>query len=196
MSKSDDFLFETARLAMRSIKMTDKEVIYQLYTDPKVIRFDNTNGIKSMEEVESFISQLAHPYVQYHTVRFAIIEKETNQMIGTCGFRNWDRTSSHAEIGGNIISSCWGKGFATEIVPALVRYGFYTFNLNKLHAYTVTKNKAVVKLLEKNHFKKEGILRQYYRINEKYENVYLYGKLKQEELKKEPKTTNTDKRKV
>lgn len=187
MSKRDEFLFETERLAMRNITMSDKEVIYHLYTDPKVIRFDNTNGLKSMEEVETFITQLSHPYVQNHTQRFAVIEKETNQMIGTCGYRNWDRTSSHAEIGGNIVSSCWRKGFATEIVPALVRYGFYTLNLNKLHAYTVTKNIAVVKLLEKNKFKKEGVLRQYYRINEKYEHVYLYGKLKQEEQKVEPK---------
>ncbi|WP_246589447.1 GNAT family N-acetyltransferase [Desertibacillus haloalkaliphilus] len=173
--------FETKRLMVRDIEMSDKEEIYALYSDPNVMQFDNSSGFQSLEETEQFIAQIQNPYVDDGSIRWAIVQKQTGDLIGTCGFRNWDRHSQHAEIGGNISSKYWRKGYATELLPKLIEYGFNHLQLNKIHAYTLTKNKAVLRLLKNYNFKKEGILRQYYRLDQGYEDVVIFGKLKSDE---------------
>jgi len=176
------FHFETSSLLVRNILLQDKKVIYDLYTDPGVVRFDSNAGLNSIEQAEQFIRHLADPYANPDSIRWAIIQKESGKVIGTCGFRNWDKLNHHAEIGGNILSDYWRQGYATELVPKLLEYGFLQLHLNKVHAYTNVKNKAVVRLLDKYGFKKEGVLRDYQLINGKYAHVYVYGKLKREHL--------------
>ncbi|WP_096201839.1 GNAT family N-acetyltransferase [Bacillus sp. FJAT-45350] len=178
--KPSSIQFETKNLIVRNIEIIDKYHIYNLYSDPGVIRFDNSDGLKSVEEAEQFIRQITNPYVNTDSIRWAIIHKESGEFIGTCGFRNWDRVSDHAEIGGNILSGHWGKKYATELLPSIVDYGFRVLQLNKVHAYTIRKNKPVLKLLKKYNFKIEGYLREYQLIKGKYEDVVVYGILKSE----------------
>ncbi|WP_226038083.1 GNAT family N-acetyltransferase [Aquibacillus saliphilus] len=170
--------FETNSLLIRNINLNDKKEIYSIYSDPGVLKFDNSSGFSNIKEAEDFIRQILNPHLDDNSIRWAIINKETGNPIGTCGFRNWDRESRHAEIGGNFMSKYWGKGFATELIPKIVQYGFDHLRLNKIHAYTLRKNKAVLKLLERYQFKREGYLREYQLVNGRFEDVVIYGKLK------------------
>ncbi|WP_078552993.1 GNAT family N-acetyltransferase [Bacillus alkalicellulosilyticus] len=168
--------FMTEHLLVRNIEIEDKEGIFQLYSDPKVLQLDTSEGIKSVEEAELFIRQIQSPYLNYNSIRSIVIHKESGDTVGTCGFRNWDKNSNHAEIGGNLQSKYWGKGFASELVPPMLSYGFTQLNLNKIYAYTVLRNKAVLRLLEKNHFIQEGLLRKHHLIGNQYEDVAILSK--------------------
>nr|WP_257791151.1 GNAT family protein [Salicibibacter kimchii] len=100
--------------------------------------------------------------------------------MGTCGFKNLNQVSRHAEIGGNYSSSVWGRGYATEALNALLRYGFTVLRLNKIYAQASSDNESVMKLLNNYGFTQEGRLQEHLRLNDACKDLYMFSLLKNE----------------
>lgn len=54
----------------------------------------------------------------------------------------------------------WGRGIASEAVGILIKFLFETININRIKAEVMLKNMASKKVLMKNGFTKEGLVRQ------------------------------------
>lgn len=66
-----------------------------------------------------------------------------------------------AELGYWIAEPFWGKGFATQAVKKILEYAFITFKqVIKYYAKVYHTNKASMRVLEKNGFKKEAVLKK------------------------------------
>jgi ribosomal-protein-alanine N-acetyltransferase len=115
---------------------------------------------------------------------FHIIDKNTNENIGGCGFHNWFAEHSRAEIGYHIINENFKqKGIMTEAVQAVINCGFNTMNLNRIEAFTSPKNIASLRIIEKNNFKKEGFLKEHYFVNNNLEDSIVFALLKNDYFK-------------
>ena len=68
----------------------------------------------------------------------------------------------------------------TEALKAVLQFGFYSMDLNRVEAFTATKNIASQKLLSKLGFKQEGMLRQHYFFENRLEDDFCFALLKQE----------------
>ena len=68
----------------------------------------------------------------------------------------------------------------SEVVQTVVQYGFESLDLNRLYAYHMLRNPASRRVLEKNGFKQEGLLRQRVRKWGQFEDVSLWAILRQE----------------
>ncbi len=64
-----------------------------------------------------------------------------------------------AEVGYWLGQDHWGKGYASAILDALVRYGFGALGMGRLHATVFRWNPASARVLEKAGFQLEGTLR-------------------------------------
>lgn len=73
--------------------------------------------------------------------------------IGTICLWNFSETKKEAEIGYDLLSNFQGKGFMSETMQAVIKYGFNTLNLDAIEACTHKENIGSVKLLEKYEFK-------------------------------------------
>ena len=67
---------------------------------------------------------------------------------------------NNAEIGYWLGEPFWNKGIGTLAVKLITSYGFRQLNLKRIQAGIFEFNKASMKVLEKNGFRKEGIFRQ------------------------------------
>lgn len=67
-----------------------------------------------------------------------------------------------------------------EVVQAVVRYGLETLGLNRLYACHMLRNPASGRVLEKNGFRQEGLLRQRVKKWGQFEDVLLWAILKQD----------------
>lgn len=85
-----------------------------------------------------------------------------------------------AELGYWIGVPFWGRGYATEAARALVRFGFDTLDLNRIHATHFTRNPASGAVLRKIGMRHEGTLRQHVRKWNQAEDLALYAILRQE----------------
>jgi ribosomal-protein-alanine N-acetyltransferase len=140
-------LFETERLYVRHLRLTDLHNLHKLYSDSAIMEY--IRPVPTLEETEQiFIAQIEQYKIDEHFGRYMIIEKESNSFAGIFLLRKpADRDG--VEIGYAFRKQDWGKGFATEIVKASVNYIFTATNFSSICAYTGRRNINSQKVLEK-----------------------------------------------
>ncbi len=69
--------------------------------------------------------------------------------------------SCKAELGYVIARKYWGKGFATHALQAAINTAFNDLNIERIEAYVDPTNIGSQRVLEKNGFLQEGLLRKY-----------------------------------
>ena len=91
--------------------------------------------------------------------QFAIETKEEQRFIGQCGFVGISWKNRRAEIAIMLDRAAHGKGYGTDAVSCLCRFGFEELNLHKIKAVVFSFNQAAVRCYEKCGFVQEGILK-------------------------------------
>ena len=72
------------------------------------------------------------------------------------------------------------KGYASEAVKLIVDYLFLTKGINRIQAHAVTENVGSVKVLEKNGFQREGVVRELMFIQGKFWDFDAFALLRRE----------------
>lgn len=101
--------------------------------------------------------------------------KPTEELSGSCWLDIDSDDNSMASIGYFVAEECWGKGYATEMVARLIRFGLHELKLRRLYANCDADNIASRKVLEKNGMQQEGLLRQHCRREHGLVDVCYYG---------------------
>ncbi|RDW16490.1 N-acetyltransferase [Oceanobacillus arenosus] len=173
-------IIETNRLILRKIKVSDVNNVFQYLSDKEVMKY---YGLAPFETVEDVLSEIAW----YQTIldnstgiRWGITLKGKDEVIGSCGFLNMVSEHYRTEIGYELNRSYWGKGIANEALQAVVSYGFKYFNLQRIEALIEPPNISSRKLVEKQGFIREGLLRNYEFAGGKFDDIYMYALLKQD----------------
>jgi RimJ/RimL family protein N-acetyltransferase len=126
---------------------------------------------------------IAHCQVEREAGRglaFAIEGRAEGELIGFIEVRAIEPEHAQAELSFWLIQTCWGLGYMSEAVGATVGYAFTTLGLNRLYAHHMTRNPASGRVLERNGFRREGILRQRVRKWGRYEDVALWALLRED----------------
>jgi len=117
---------------------------------------------------------------------FQIIEAQSEQIIGWCGYHTWYLDHQRAEIGYGLNSDEFKrKGYMTEALASVIDYGFREMNLHRIEALASPKNTPSVKLLNAFKFEYEGLMKEHYLIDGVHEDSAVYGLLRTNYLKTE-----------
>ncbi len=128
-------------------------------------------------EAERYIAEQIDLGEQGTSAAFTIERKADGDFYGVVEVRDINQEHSQAELSFWLAVSAWGKGYMSEVVQAVLEYGFDTLGLNRLYAYHMVRNPASGRVLEKNGFEKEGVLRQRVRKWGILEDVCLWAVL-------------------
>ena len=132
------------------------------------------------ENAEFWIHELVNKgFEEKKNFTFAIREKENPKLIGAIGI-HLDKVHLKAEIGYWIGKDFWNKGFVTEAVREIIRFGFQDLGLNKIYATHFPHNPASGKIMQNCGMKLEATLKQEYFKNGKPLDVLKYSVLKQD----------------
>ena len=111
---------------------------------------------------------------------FGIVLKEINKVVGVIGISHIDWKNKNAELGYWLGKKYWGKGLATEAVKLMLKFAFENLKLHRVYANLFEENIASRRVLEKNGFKLEGIMRESrFRYN-KWHNELKFGVLEKD----------------
>ena len=170
---------EATRLRLRPYLDSDKAALFALYGDPAVTRFWSHPAWTDPAQAHLYLSlRKDEPTTSVHA--WAIADKQSNELIGAMTFFSISGTHARAEVGYSLLSRLQGKGYGTEALDTALKYGFNTLNLFRIEADVDPRNIGSVKLLEKLNFKREGFLRQRWRVNGEVCDSFLYGLLKED----------------
>lgn len=112
---------------------------------------------------------------------FAIVEKDTNKVIGNCGIHNVSQVHRNASLGIFIgEKTFWNQGIGTEATNLLLDFAFNILNLHNIYLSVMSYNKRAIRCYEKIGFKKIGVQREFMFVSGKYHDVYLYDMLASE----------------
>lgn len=141
---------ETRRLLLRRWKPSDLGPWIQMNQDPKVMKY--FPHPLTPEESTYFYHRISEEFSEYGYGLYATEEKASGEFLGFIGF-HWTRIPVDfcpcVEIGWRLISSSWGKGYATEGAKACLDHGFNKLNLNKVYSFTSVHNGASEAVMKK-----------------------------------------------
>lgn len=173
-------IIETQRLNLVGYSSQDINFIFENFSKEEI---KITLGHQTDEDFQLEEYKYKNGYASYNRdfIIFLLTEKITNTVIGRCALHNWSKEHLRAELGYNISDDNFKrKGFMTEAVTSIIEYGFNKLNLHRIEALVGSNNIASLKIIENHHFTKEGLLRQHYFIDNKFEDSIVYSILHNE----------------
>jgi len=170
---------ETERLVLQPMEAGHLDFVFKHFSDSEINRYIlDDESVQNMEQAQEIIDFYVPPRKSYN--RWVITLKADQTPIGTCGFHKWDQRNHHAEIGYDLGTKHWHKGYMIEALQAALPHGFEKMELNRIEAIVYPENIASLRLLKRLGFQQEGLLRQSFRQGDKYYDHLLLSLLKEE----------------
>lgn len=171
-------IIETNRLILRKVTQDDARDMFSYLSDSEVVKHMGLEPYQTVEAVHEEI-EWYHSILKEQTgIRWGITLKNTDRVIGSCGFLNRKAKHFRTEVGFELNKEYWGKGVAREALEAVVKYGFEHMKLERIEALIEPENISSQSLVEKIGFLKEGLLRHYEYTCGKFDDLFIYSLLK------------------
>lgn len=164
----------------------DAQGFYRISHDQAVNLYYGCVGtdFKDMDEARRQVAWCREQFM-HNAGRYIIATKAGNGYIGDIGFSDYSEAHHRAEIGYRLASDYWGKGIISHFIGQIVEWGFDTLRYNRIEALVDVRNEGSKRVLLKNGFTLEGILRQYEYEHGGYVDLEMYSLLR-DEYKKTP----------
>lgn len=146
-----DVFLETERLLLRRFTEADADNLFDLDSDPAVMRFLSGGTATPRDVIQrEILPRFLGSYERYAGLGFwAAIEKATGAFLGWFGFHPSDGIPDEVALGYRLRRAAWGKGYATEGARALIRKGFTELGVRRVIATTYQDNLASRRVMEK-----------------------------------------------
>jgi [ribosomal protein S5]-alanine N-acetyltransferase len=131
------------------------------------------------EDAEKYLEYTAGVWERGEGARFGVFLRDGERLCGGIGLHA-SREHKHAELGYWIGVPFWGNGYCTEGAREVLKYGFGTLKLNRIHSGHFSNNPASGRILRKLGMKHEGTSRRHILKWGEYLDVELYGLLASE----------------
>ncbi len=164
----------TERLLLKQFDISHAKDIYEIRSNDEVLNFMETPKHNTIEESQAFILRNAERYKNKEGLGWAIMLKETNEIIGDFAFWNICHKNARGEIGYSLKRQFWGKGFMSEAMNKTLAFGFKQLKLHSIEANVNPLNKNSSQLLLKKGFQKEAYFRENYYFEGKFYDSEIY----------------------
>lgn len=148
---------ETDRLLLRALLPEDIEPEVALWADPEVMRY--MGGPRNAERVRAILEgELAEPPAG-PLGQWPVVDRSTGEFVGDCGLIAKEiEGRDEVELVYVLASSAWGKGYATEIGAALLRFAFDELRLVRVVSLIDPDNIASKRVASKLGMQREAIV--------------------------------------
>jgi [ribosomal protein S5]-alanine N-acetyltransferase len=173
-------IITTPRLVMRWVSEDDIDALYEVFSDPRVMRYWSSGPLANREAAAAMQREIAEGNLKNSMWKWGLALRDTDMLIGTVTLFNLNLSNGRAEIGYAMGSAHWGKGYMNEALTALIVHAFDVMDLRRLEADVDPRNTPSVRTLERLGFQREGFLRERWHVGGELQDAYFYGLLRRE----------------
>jgi RimJ/RimL family protein N-acetyltransferase len=165
---------------MRWASEDDVDAIYDVFSDPRVMRYWSSGPLANREAAAAMQREIAQNNLNDTAWKWGLALRDTNTVIGTVTLFNLSLSKGRAEIGYAMGSAHWGRGYMNEALKALIVHAFDVMDFRRLEADVDPRNTASIRTLERLGFQREGFLRERWHVGGELQDAFFYGLLKRE----------------
>ncbi len=174
---------ETERLILRKMKRSDAKDVFEYSKNPKVTEYLLWMPHPSLGYTARYLTYLQDRYAVGKFYDWALVDKATGKMIGTCGFTCFHGEHNSAECGYVLNPDYWGRGLAAEALYRVMDFGFMTLGLHRIECRYMAGNDRSRRVMEKVGMTYEGMMRDLMLVGKEYKTVGVCAILADEFVK-------------
>jgi ribosomal-protein-alanine N-acetyltransferase len=164
------------KITLREATIADAEFLVSMMNDKEFKKYFPSSLIsKTVEEEKKRLNHFIANSKNGTGCYFIIMQGK--ERVGMADIYKIDKRNNRSGIGYGILKEYWGKGIATKATKHLLYFAKKELKLHAIEATADPKNVGSQKVLEKNGFKKIGLIKDYYFENNKYKDRLLYWKI-------------------
>jgi RimJ/RimL family protein N-acetyltransferase len=165
------------RVRLRDLDEHDLDALYTVFSDPLTMRYWSRPPFAHREDAVIYLESIHRGFEDGSLFQWGVARNDDDHVIGTCTLAQIDHADSRAEVGFALCSTHWGQGFGREALAHTIDHAFGYLGLRRLEADVDPRNMQSLKALEKLGFKREGYLRQRWRVNGAWQDSIMLGLL-------------------
>jgi len=162
------------KITLRYQQVGDAERFVEILNHPDFLYFPAKP--ESVEAEKKFLREAIKRRKEGLEFSYSVLLK--NKVVGTVGLTIDPKRPYLAEIGCFVDEGYWGRGIASRAVEMAERIAFEEKDIVRIEILMVKKNKASERVAIKCGYKKEGIAKKKLLLFGKYEDAYVYAKIK------------------
>ncbi len=139
----------TRRLTLRQMHPMDAEDMFDYARRADVTRFLLWSPHTSLEYTRDYLEYIQNRYELGDFYDWALVERESGRMIGTCGFARIDAPNNSCELGYVINPDFASRGYATEAAECVIEFAFSSLALHRVEARFMKGNDASLAVMKK-----------------------------------------------
>ena len=168
-------VLRTNRLLLRKMSPEDADDMFSYASREDVTEYLLWSPHKSRSYTHDYLRYVKARYAIGEFYDWAVVEKSSGRMIGTCGFTRFDCQNNSAEIGYVLNPEYHGLGYATEAAERVIRYGFEELGVNRIEARFMEGNTRSLRVMEKLGMSFEGYSTDSMYVKGKYRTIGTYA---------------------
>ncbi|MHA1346990.1 MAG: GNAT family N-acetyltransferase [Candidatus Heimdallarchaeaceae archaeon] len=168
-------------IILRAIEMSDLEEIMKYFNN-----YETRLGLGdiipfSSKQEEEWIKRTIENYSKGTEYNFVIEHKETKEFLGTCGIGSFSTSSRSAELGIGIHNpENFDKGYGTDAMICLMKFGFRVHNLHRIELGLHSYNERAYHVYKKLGWKEVGRKRDFHFMQGTYYDTIIMDILEHE----------------
>ena len=171
--------FETARLLLRPVTITDVDAIFGTYAqDEEVARYLIWRPHRSRSETRGYVERcIATPSEVERT--YVIVGHDDNMVRGAFALRQ--RAPHRLDCGYVLARQWWRQGLMTEVLTGVGSWALRQPSVFRIGAVCDVENIGSARVLEKSGFVREGLLRRWLlhpNISDEPRDCYSYARVR------------------
>lgn len=175
MMSNDNYIY-TDRLILRPFIASDINAYTDIMTDQLVTQYLGSRKKLTCDDVVNKLNRLISFYEKNGFGVWAVVLKDTHELIGQCGYMPIDNTDD-VELLFAYTQKHWNKGYAKEAALAAISYAKRNYNWSRIVSMAYIDNIASNCLIQKLGFvydkeiEMHGGVLNYYKIHYENENT-------------------------
>jgi len=171
---SDPLVVTGPALTLRYAEPADAPRLLELGSDPAVTRFFSWGPYTKVQEPEAYIASLEGKRERGELLEF-LIDHHENGPIGVTGLSELSARDRRATVGSWFGQRWWGSGANVESKALVAALAFEHLGMERLTAWTNTRNGRSQMALERVGFRREGVLAAWHRHGDRVHDVVVFG---------------------
>lgn len=158
---------ESERLILRQFSVSDAKDMYNNWaSDKEVTKYLTWVHHKSIDESKDILKSWVASYETLETYHWAMVIKESQQVVGSIGLVKHDNINECGEMGYCCSRSIWGQGYTTEALKRLNEFLLFKVGFERISAIHYAGNSASGRVMQKAGMQYEGTKRHGYKKSE------------------------------